>query len=131
MRSTNTEQFTLTIGLFPGYVPDHSWPTHEANLRAAAPTWHRLLTEEGERSGIYPSAVVQPGVAVYRNEADDRGEPIAVIFGTRNPKHAPDAEAWKHAVLRVVGGMKRALRQVTCQVVFTDVELTYFEADDR
>lgn len=131
MRTTNTEQFTLTVGLSPGYMPMHPWSTGEAGLVAIVSNWHRLMTEEGGRSGVYPSAVVQAGAAVYRNEADGRGEPIAVVFGTRNPKYAPDVKAWKLAVLRVIGELKRALGQVTCQVSFSAVEMVYYEADDR
>lgn len=126
---TRTEQFTLTIGLSPGYTPIHPWSTGEAGLVAIVSNWHRLMTEEGDRSGVYPSAVVQAGAAVYRDEADGRGEPIAVVFGTRNPKYAPDAGPWELAVLRVVKALQTALGQITCQVVFTDVELTYFDPD--
>jgi hypothetical protein len=76
MRTVSTEQFTLTVGLVPGYT----WQGGEPGLglRAVSRRWYQLMTEEGDRSGIYPSAIVQPGVAVYRNEADQRGEPIAV-----------------------------------------------------
>jgi hypothetical protein len=128
MRIEETQQFTLTVGLVPGYT----WQGGEPGLglRAITHHWYRLMTKEGDGSGIYPSAIVQPGVAVYRNEADQRGEPIAVVFGTRNPKYAPDSADWMTAVLRVAVDLKRALGQVTCQISFSKVEMTYYEADD-
>jgi hypothetical protein len=130
MKVTSTEQFVLTIGVNPGYVPDHSWATHDSVMRAVIPTWYRLMTVEGDRSGVYPSAVFHSGVAVYRNEANGHGEPIAVAIGTCNPKYAPDFDVWRLSVLRVVGELKRILKQVTCQLAFSEVRMVYFEEGD-
>lgn len=133
MRTEGTQQFTLAIGLAAGYDPT-ALRQGEAEVLVAgvARAWQHLMAREGDVSGVYPSAVFHSGTAVYHNEAvsPPGGEPLAVAFGTRNPKYAPDEDAWKRAVLRVVGEMKRAFRQTTCQVSFVDVSMVYYEADD-
>jgi hypothetical protein len=120
-----TIEFKATIGVVEGYGHDNEGAVDATAI--VAKVWQDAAKREFEANGIYVSASVSPSKVVYHTDwgCPVGGEVAATVAGSANPAFTEDLEAWKQAVLRVVGGVKAELKQTTVVVEFGEVEHHY------
>jgi hypothetical protein len=117
-----TSQFTLTMGVNPGYHHDN-----KIGLDAVAPVWHEEADRVYADTQIYVSASVTPGVTVYHPDwgCPVGGEKTVVISGIRNPHYCEDDFEWRNAVRRVVLESAKRFSQETVYLAFHDIDFEY------
>ena len=120
-----TIKFEATIGVVEGYGHDNEGAVDTASV--VAEVWQKKAGEEFAQSGLYISASVSSSITVYAVDwgCPQGGELTATVSGSANPEFTQDLVAWKQAALRVVGAVKKELRQSTVVVEFSEVEHHY------
>lgn len=118
----NTTQFSLTVGVNPGYF--------HANQHGAGGVpivWQEQAAVEFAKSGIYIGAEIHCTITVY-NEAwgcPPGGEVTCTVKGLRNPTFCQDDAGWREAVRRVTAAIAKELQQKTAYLTFQDVDFVY------
>lgn len=115
-----TEQFTLVVGVNPGYDHQNDEPDP---MQVAIDVWNGIVEAEGLISGVTLTAVATNGLALYPKA--ENGEDVIVFTGLRNPVFIADSSRWKEAVRRAADAMRRGLGQTTAYLTFQDVDFTY------
>jgi hypothetical protein len=119
-----TEQFTIVMGVTPGY--------HHENQNADTVFARRVMRVADEvfaNTGVYLSAVITPAVVTYRTEwgCPETGEKVYQLTGVRNNKFIPDAAEWNRAVHMFASELRREFAQTTASLTFTDVDFHYVQ----
>lgn len=125
-----TEIFTFTVGVEPGYSQDGEGTPQRAMYRASY-AWQAVAEAAYQETGVYVAAVVHPALAVYRYAwgCPAGGEAVATLIGGRNPRHSPDARAWREQVERVAEAVRVQLGQETAYLFFHPVDFVYLRKD--
>lgn len=125
-----TEQFTLTVGVVPGYFHDNQIPEPPAHL--VARLWQEKAEEVFGHSRISVGASVQTALTVYRLQwgCPAGGEETCVVTGLRNPEFIQDAAGWCSSVREVAIRVARALGQKTAYLTFQDVDFIYLKPQE-
>ena len=122
----NTTQFTLSIGVNPGYF-------HNNNKKDIVTTvtklWNDLAEKTFEETGVYVSCTVHQTKTLYREAwgCPSGGEDTVVVQGIRNPKYSPDEHIWFDAVHKVSFALAKKLDQATAYLYFSQVLFNYIE----
>lgn len=126
---SDTTEFSLSVGVNPGY-----FHTNDAKdpLKVVAEQWQKFAEEIFKDCGVYISAVVSPGKAVYRAEwgCPPGGEDTVCLSGVRNPEFQPNDDVWKVTVCRVALRVAKELQQSAAYLSFKKVELMYLKPGD-
>lgn len=121
-----TEQFTLTMGITPGYDHNNENASEVDTLLAdACETGIRIARSVKETTGIYLSFVLTLARVGYDHGCPVGGEIVLVFSGDRNPKYYPDAEIYASAWRLFATELKDEFQQVTATLVRQPVELEY------
>lgn len=125
----NTEQFTATIGINEGYSHNNELSLEKA-VEAFINVWREAALNIEKELGIFVTVRLNTGRVVYQTEkgCPINGEDVLILQGTRNPYYNTDPNKWRHAVISAVEKIKSKFGQVTIQVIFQPIELTYMKS---
>lgn len=131
----DTTEFSLTIGMVPGYfnhvgggvVDGRDIPT--AALHYATSVFQFEAEALANEHGTLVTGVVEFAVAAYSplHGCPRGGEPIVHIFGVRNPAHNPDDMPWRDAVTTLAAKLAERFDQTTAYLSFREVSFHYIE----
>lgn len=119
-----TTKFTLVLGTNPGYG-------HQNKMDASCigPMWQVVAKTLHAETGILVSGTLIAGKSIYPEDfgCPFGGEFVGMLVGVRNPKFAPDDEAWRNVVRTMARTLKNSLQQTTAYLDFTETEFEYLE----
>jgi len=150
-----TEQFTLTLGVTPGYFHKteegpgdkllllnrlmrlnlskdvlsalRKVPKENLALRQVVETAMQFGEELFQEMGLFPSFVATPGLAGYREEwgCPPGGEFVVTLSAQRNPKFEADPVLYERAWIKLAELLKEKFQQTTIRLVRQEVDLLY------
>lgn len=123
-----TERYTLTIGVTPGYGHQNEGAKDEAaTLRALCETGIRIANEIHARTDVFISFVLSPARVGYRHEwgCPEGGEFVVVFSGERNRAFNVDRFVYQAAWQNFAQRLKEELGQTTATLVRSTVHMEY------
>lgn len=88
--------------------------------------WDRSAKEIEKKHGIYIPALINESRVIY-NDCPIGGKIVYKISGERNPKFTKNSGNYRGAVEDLVGLVAKKLKQSTFTIVWSEVELGYYE----
>jgi hypothetical protein len=127
MESTQqTDIFTITLGINPGYFHDNDLKPEQA-ITEMIKKWREIAYHVEQQAGFFVSAQIHQGKAIYEIErgCPQEGEDIFIIQGIRNPHKITDAEQWRKAVITICQKLKTHFNQKTAYLTFDITSFVY------
>lgn len=129
----DTTQFTLNVGIHPGYFHDNKLFGSQDVVDFVSRLWQKKAEETFKVNGVYVGAVVQNAKTVYRPEwgCPEGGEETVVISGLRNPEFQKNDDVWRVAVSMTALKVGAALQQTTAYLTFSTVTFMYLKPGNQ
>ena len=129
MTTGDTTQFTLNVGVNPGYFHDNE---KKDALAVVTELWQKMAEEVFQSTGIYVGATLTPAKTVYRQEwgCPEGGEDTVIVSGLRNIEFVKDDDLWRTSVSMVALRVGKALKQTTAYLTFAPVEFLYLKPSE-
>lgn len=126
-RMKQTISFRIVAGVAEGYFHNLNGISDNDLVNKVAKLWQEIAKDTFNESGIYVSAIAQPGSVVYHRGwgCPAGGESVVVLSGTANPEFIEDLDEFREIVIKLAKELKKELKQSTLSVEFFESDFVH------
>ena len=130
MFTSETEKYEVVIGIENDITVSRMI---EREIEKMIKSWQKHAKEYFDKTGIYVSAIVNEGRAIYNEDwgCPDGGERTLTFNCTRNPKFIEDDNMYRMGIYYITSNLKKEFKQHTITITKMNAEIDYITDDDN
>lgn len=129
---SDTEKYEVVIGIENDITVNRMI---EREIEKMIKSWQKYAKEYFDKTGVYVSAIVNEGRAVYNEDwgCPDGGERTLTFNCTRNPKFIEDKYEYQRGIHYIVANLKKEFNQhtITITLMHTGTGIMYITDEDN
>lgn len=126
----DTEKYEVVIGIENDITVNRMI---EREIEKMIKSWKKHAKEYFDKTGVYVSAIVNEGRAIYNEDwgCPDGGERVLTFNCTRNPKYIENDSAYKIGIFYIVFCLKKEFNQHTITITALNADISYITDEDN
>lgn len=128
----DTEKHEVVIGIENNIIVNRMI---EREIEKMIKSWQKHAKEYFNKTGVYVSAIVNEGRAIYNEDwgCPDGGERVLTFNCTRNPKFIEDKYEYQRGIHYIVANLKKEFNQhtITITSMYMGTGIMYITDEDN